>query len=521
MRLRHALLSALLLACASAWAQVPDPIRADPKDWLTYSGQYHAQRHSLLRQITAANVGRLEAKWVYHMTGQKDLEATPIVANGVMYISQYNRIDAIDARSGNVIWQFQRQPIATGPQRGTGFWNNKLFVTTSDKHLLALDARNGSVLWDVAVHDGLQLAGQAPLIVKGKLIVSGNLPHGFIQSYEADTGKYLWSWSPLPADEDPQLASWGGQKPDGAPIWVSGSYDPELNLIYYGTGQPEPQWAGEGRKGDNLYSDCIVALDPDTGKLKWWYQNTPHDTHDYDSLEMPVLVDADWKGKPRKLLLQANRNGFYYILDRTNGEFLQATQFVKQVDWLKGWEGNGHPIPDPAHDPSVLGTTTCPSTSGATNWPSPTYDPELHLFFFVAQEGCGVNLRDSARNYAGTGYLESPEAGKSWQLFTRALDAFTGKKVWDYEQVTSHHYGPGLMSTAGGVVFSPEEFGQFTALESKSGRVLWHFNTGDVITDSPISYSVDGKQYVVIISSTNVFAFGLPDIGGLADGGAR
>jgi alcohol dehydrogenase (cytochrome c) len=270
MGLRHALPSALLFSLAPVWAQVPDPIKADPRDWLTYSGQFHSQRHSQLGQITAANVGRLEAKWVYHMNGQKDLEATPIVANGVMYISQFNRIDAIDARSGNVIWQFQRQPVDTGPQRGTGFWNNKLFVTTSDQHLMALDARNGSVLWDVAVHDGLQLAGQAPLIVKGKLIVSGNQPHGFIQSYDADTGKYLWTWSPIPADDDPQLASWGGQKPDGAPIWVSGSYDPELNLIYYGTGQPEPQWAGEGRQGDNLYSDCIVALDPDTGKLKWW-----------------------------------------------------------------------------------------------------------------------------------------------------------------------------------------------------------------------------------------------------------
>jgi alcohol dehydrogenase (cytochrome c) len=521
MSLRLALLSALTLALAPVWAQVPDRTRADPGDWLTYSGQYHSQRHSPLRQITAANVGRLEAKWVYHMTGQKDLEATPIVANGVMYIAQYNRIDAIDARSGNVIWQFQRQPIATGAQRGTGFWNNKVFVTTSDRHLLALDARNGSVLWDVAVHDGLQLAGQAPLIVKGKLIVSGNQPHGFIQSYDAESGDFLWSWSPIPADDDPQRSSWGGQKPDGMPIWVSGSYDPELNLIYYGTGQPEPQWAGEGRKGDNLFSDCIVALDPDTGKLRWWYQNTPHDTHDYDSLEMPVLVDAYWKGAPRKLLLQANRNGFYYVLDRVTGEFLQATAFVKQVNWLTGWDDKGHPIPDPARDPSVLGTTTCPSTAGATNWPSPSYDPELHLFFLVAQEGCGVNLRDSARSDAGTGYLESPEAGKGWQLFTRALDALTGKTVWDYEQVASHHYGPGLMSTAGGVVFSPEEFGQFTALDSRSGRVLWHFNTGDVITASPISYRVDGRQYVAIISGTNVFAFGLPDIDGRAEGGAR
>ncbi len=511
MRLKSVFLSGLLLTGAPAAAQTPDPASADPGDWLTYSGQYHSQRHSLLKEINTANVHTLQARWVYHMTGQKDLEATPIVANGVMYISQYNRIDAIDAATGNVIWQFQRQPIAIGAQRGTGFWNNKLFVTTSDKHLVALDARNGSVLWNVAVEGGLQLAGQAPLIVKGKVIVSGNQPHGLIQAYDAETGKHLWSWSPIPADDDPALASWGGQKPDGMPIWVSGSYDPELNLIYYGTGQPEPQWAGEGRKGDNLYSDCIVALDADTGKLRWWYQNTPHDTHDYDSLEMPVLVDAPWKGKPRKLLMQANRNGYFYILDRTNGEFLQATPFVSKIDWTRGIDAKGHATPDPAHDPSVQGTTTCPSTAGATNWPSPTYDPQLKMFYVVAQEGCGVNLRDTARNYAGTGYLESPEPGKSWQLYTRALDAFTGRKVWDYEQVTSHHYGPGLMSTAGGIVFSPEEFGQFTALDSKTGQVLWHFNTGDVITASPVSYSVNGRQYVAIISSSNVFAFGLPD----------
>ncbi len=205
MGLKHMLATGLLLVPAIGWAQTPDPLKGDPKDWLTYSGGYNSHRHSDLKQITAANVSRLQAKWVYHMTGQKDLEATPIVAGGVMYVSQYNRIDALDARTGNVIWQYQRQPIATGAQRGTGFWNNKLYVTTSDKHLLALDARNGSVLWDVATHDGLQLAGQAPFIVKGKLIVSGNQPHGFIQAYDADSGKYLWSWSPIPAS---MIRSW-------------------------------------------------------------------------------------------------------------------------------------------------------------------------------------------------------------------------------------------------------------------------------------------------------------------------
>jgi len=518
-KLNHLLLSAFLLAGAAVPGLAQNNpadqalLKPDPANWPSYSGSYDSRRFSVLKQVTPANAYQLQAKWVYHMAGMKDLETVPLVMNGVMYISQFNRLDAIDARSGNLIWKYQRNPVSTAWQRGTAFYNNRLYLVTSDSHLLALDARNGAVIWDVKSDGGNVLAGGAPLIAHGKVIVSGNRPNGFIQAYDAQSGKYLWTWSPIPKQGDPALASWGGAKPEGMPIWVSGSYDPEQNLIFYGTGQPEPQWVGKQRSGDDLYSDSIVALSPDTGQMKWYFQNTPHDTHDYDSLEMPVLVDAMWQGRPRKLLLQANRNGFYYVLDRTNGEFLQATQFVKRVDWLKGWDAKGHPIPDPARDPSVKGTPTCPSTAGATNWPSPTYDPALHMFYFVAQEGCGVNLRDTARNYAGTGYLESPEEGKSWQLFTRALDAFTGKKVWDYEQVTSHHYGPGLMSTAGGVVFSPEEFGQFTALDSKTGKVLWHFNTGDVITASPISYSVDGRQYVAVVSSSNVFSFGLPDGG--------
>lgn len=524
MRLRLALLASLVLAATGPAGAAPavannpataDPLlRPDPADWLTYAGGYQAQRHTALKQITTANVRTLQAKWIYNMADQKNLQATPIVADGVMYISQYNRIDALDARSGRLLWQYQRGPVALGAQRGTGIWNNRLFATTNDKHLVALDARTGGVLWDVAVAGGLQLAGQAPLVVNGKVIVSGNRPNGFIQAYDAQSGQHLWTWSPIPAKDEPAYATWGGQEPQGAPIWVSGSYDPELNLIYYGTGQPEPQWAGEGRAGDNLYSDSVVALNPDTGKLKWHFQFTPHDTHDYDALEAPVLVDAAWKGRPRKLMLQANRNGYYYILDRTNGEFLQATKFVSRVDWALAIDAKGRATPDPSKQPTVQGVTVCPSTAGATNWPSPTYDPALKMFYVVAQEGCGLNLRDTARNYAGTGYLESPKDSESWQLYTRALDALTGNVVWDYKQVRSPHYGPGLMSTAGGVVFSPEEFGQFTALAAKTGKVLWNFNTGSVITASPISYSVDGKQYVAIASGSNILSFGLPDGGG-------
>ena len=507
-----AILAALMLAGSGiGMAQTAaDLSKISPNDWPTYAGDYTGQRHSALKQINTANVHMLSAAWAYHMLGQSQMEAVPVVSNGVMYISQFNRLDAIDARSGKLIWQYQHQPITGTAQRGTGVFGNKVFVTTADSHLVALDARTGAVLWDTKTQ--WQLAGQAPLAVRGKVIVSGNRPNGFIQAYDAQTGKFLWTWLPIPdAGDAKALATWGGQKPEGAPIWVSGTFDPEQNAIIYGTGQPEPQWAGEGRKGDNLYSDCIVAIDIDSGKLKWYFQNTPHDTHDYDSLEVPVLVDAVYKGQPRKLVLQANRNGYYYVLDRTNGNFLFATPFVSKVDWLKSMSADGRPVPDPAHDPSVLGTTTCPSTMGATNWPSPTYDPALHIFYVVTAEGCAINLRDTAKNYAGTGYMESPAPGQEWQLYTRALDAFTGKKLWDYEQVSSYHYGPGLVSSAGGVVFSAEEFGQFTALDAKSGTPLWHYNTGDVITASPITYAIDGKQYVAVASGSNIFSFALPD----------
>jgi alcohol dehydrogenase (cytochrome c) len=513
MRLRTGLLAASILVAAAAGSAAQtssDLLAHNPADWPTYAGDYTGQRHSALTQITPANARMLAAAWTYHMLGQSQLEAVPIVSNGIMYISQFNRVDAIDARTGKLVWQYQHQPISTQAQRGTGIFGNKVFVTTADGHLVALDARTGAVLWDTKTQ--WQLAGQAPLVARGKVIVSGNRPNGFIQAYDLETGKLDWTWTPIPDASDPKaLATWGGQKPEGAPIWVSGTFDPEQNLLIMGTGQPEPQWAGEGRPGDNLYSDCIVALDIMTGKLKWYFQNTPHDTHDYDSLEVPVLVDAVYKGRPRKLVLQANRNGYYYIIDRTNGKFLFGTPFVSKIDWSSGLTADGKPIPVPGHDPTVLGTTTCPSTAGATNWPSPTYDPKLHIFYVVVAEGCGINLRDTSKNYAGTGYMESPAPGKEWQLYTRALDAFTGKKLWDYEQVSSHHYGPGLVSDAAGVVFSGEEFGDFTALDGRSGKPLWHYNTGDVITASPISYSIDGKQYVAIASGSNIFSFALPD----------
>jgi len=495
----------------AAQARSPDQalINPDPKDWVTYGGTYDSHRYSPLKQVTTGNAARLQAKWVYHLDGMEELEPTPIVLNGVMYISGFNRVDALDARTGNIIWKYQRQPAVSTRQRGAAVYGDKVYLVTSDSHLVALDARTGGLRWEVKSEGGYAIAGGAPLVADGKVIVSGNRPNGFIQAFDAATGTYVWTWSVLPKPEDPLYATWGGATPAGAPIWVSGSYDPELNLIYYGTGQPNPQWTGQGRPGDNLYSDSIVAIDVKSGTLKWHFQNTPHDTHDWDSLETPVLVDATFRGQPRKLLLQANRNGFYYVLDRTNGEFLLGTPFVDQLDWATGLDAKGRPIVAPGHDPSVKGTKTCPSTMGATNWPPPAYSPDTRYFYVVAAEGCGVNVITSTATDSATAYYES--AHEPWQAYVRAIDALTGKRVWEYKAVRSNHYGPGLLATAGGIVFAPEQFGQVSVLDARTGQSLWHFNTGDVITAAPATYSVDGQQFFAIASGTNVFAFGLSE----------
>ena len=506
----------LLLFGLAARAQVTDQdlLKPDPNDWVTYSGSYNAHRHSPLKQITPQNAGRLQAKWVYQLVGQQHVQAVPIVADGVMYVAQYNRLDAIDARTGSVIWQYQREPVSTAAQRGTAVHGNKVFVTTTDSRLVALDARTGNTIWETEVAGkDYRFAGQAPLVAKGKIIMSGNQPYGFIQAFDVETGKHLWTWNAVPTSpNDPGAETWAGDswKLGGGPIWVSGSFDPDLNTIFYGTGQPGSQWAGDVREGDNLFTECVVALDVDTGKMKWYFQFTPHDVRDWDALEMPVLVDAQFRGQPRKLLVQANRNGYYYVLDRTNGQFLHGTPFVSRLTWSKGLSPEGRPILIPGTEPSVQGAKTCPSTMGATNWPSPAYSPDTGYFYFMAQEGCSINFRVSDRPGAGGGYIRSPHEGEEWRFYLRALDATTGKKIWDYQHVGSYRYGPGVLSTAGGVVFAGEHKGLFTAVDARSGKPLWHFNTGALITSAPISYGIDGQQYVAIISGATVLSFALP-----------
>ena len=510
-----ALLIAVLVPGTPSFAEGSFPAQPG-KDWPIYGGSYNNQRYSSLRQVNVANAPALQAKWVYHVNGIPGLETVPVVANGVMYVGGFNRIDALDARTGVAIWHFQRQPVNGGWQRGAAVADNKVFITTDDGHVLALDARTGAQLWESKGSPKVAFTGGAPLVADGKVIVTGNSfsatePSGFVQAYSENTGDYLWTWKSTPSAGDPAVDSWGGHAPGGGPIWLSGAYDPELKTIYYGTGQPNPQWNGKGRPGDNLYSDSIVALDVETGKLKWYFQNTPHDTHDYDSTEIIVLIDTVFQGKPRKLAAQANRNGYFYILDRTNGAFLQATKFVSRVDWGTVDPKTGKGIPDPAHEPTVKGTITCPSTMGATNWPSPAFNPVTGLFYLPATEGCGLNVLASSVPDSETSYVESPKDAEKWQLYTRALDLKTGAIKWDHAQIRSNHYGPGLLTTEGGIVFAPEQFGQISVLDARSGRSLWHFNTGDLITASPMTYGVDDRQYFAIASGTNIFAFGLPD----------
>ncbi len=496
--------------------------KAAPDTWLHYNGQYNSQRHSLLDQVNTRNAKKLAAQWIHHIPEARRLESVPIVVDGVMYVSQPNEVYALDARTGRQIWQYRHQPALTkGPNRGVAVYGHKVYVGTPDAHLVALDARTGSLLWSAKLAESSDgyWCPVAPMAINGKIII-GIAPgdhglNGFLDAYDAETGERLWRWNAIPKPGEPGNETWAGDswKTGGGDTWLTGSYDPEQNLLIWGIGNPAPDFDGDVRKGDNLYTECIVALDADTGKMKWYFQTTPWDVHDWDAVEVPVLVDAPYKGQMRKLVVQANRNGFYYVLDRTNGKFLHGTPFVKLLNWASGLTPEGRPIRVPGVIPSLKGTKTCPATAGATNWMSPAYNPGTGWFYVVAQEGCGINyksrdtFRPGGNPYMGTGYVESPE--EPWQMYVRALDLTTGKLQWEYRQISSSHYGAGLLSTAGGLIFAGDDQGTLTALDARDGKALWHFNTGQAISASPMTYMLDGKQYVTIAAGSNVVTFAL------------
>jgi alcohol dehydrogenase (cytochrome c) len=500
-----------------------DLLKPPAKNWLTYSGDFTGCRFSLLKEITPENVGQLVPQWVFHVPESKRLMVTPVVVNGVMYVTNSNEVYALDARTGRSLWQFkQAQAKKSEPNRGVAVLDHRVFFVSSDAHLIALHAKTGALLWETVYADYQKKysATLAPLAIKGKVIVGvsgGDLGvRGYLDAYDAATGAQLWRFWTVPGPGEPGSETWGGHplEHSGAGTWMTGTYDPEQNLIFWGTGNPGPDFYGDSRPGDNLYSDCVVALDANTGRLKWHFQFTPHDTHDWDAAEMPVLIDTVFQGAARKLLIQANRNGFIYVLDRTNGRLLRATPFVKKLNWARGILSDGRPDVVPDMEPTPVGRRVCPGVAGATNFFSPSFNPETGLFYVMTLEECDL-YTSSARpfnqedeDYSGTAADSIPS--EPGQFVLRAIDVQQSKIRWEIPMTGFNSAAwPGTLSTAAGLVFFADDAGYLSAADARNGTVLWHFNTGQTITASPMTYSVAGKQYVTIATATDIFSFGL------------
>jgi len=499
----------------------------EPQQWLTYSGSYNGQRFSSLDQINTKNVQQLALQWVFQTGVKGEHETTPLVIDGVMYLTApEGHAYALDLRTGRPLWHYERNmpkdlSVCCGMvNRGLAAVGDRVFLATLDAHVVALDAKTGRVRWDVASAD--YKAGYsftcAPLAIKDKVIVGvagGEYGvRGFIDAYEAETGKRAWRFYTIPGEGEPGVETWKGDswKRGGSPAWVTGSYDPELNTLYWGTGNPGPQMYGANRQGDNLYSDSLVALDPDTGKRKWHFQFTPHDTHDWDSVHVPVLIDEAIDGKPRKLVAVANRNGFFYLLDRTDGKYLFAKPYTK-VTWAKEIAADGKPVVLPNSEPTPEGVVVCPGGIGGTNWHSPSYSPQTRLMYIFSKEMCTMFMADEklepphrpGRPYIGSSFF--PPAQQRDSSAVRAIDPKTGKIQWEFKHFTGAWSG--VMSSAGGLVFTADGQGNFIALDAATGRDLWHLPLGGDIQAAAISYAVDGRQYIAITAGSAVFAFAL------------
>ena len=502
-------------------------VRPVADNWLSYNGDYTGQRFSSLDQINAKNVSQLRAQWVFHTNSSNDMEVTPVVVDGLMLVTAANDVYALDAQTGRVVWHYSR-PISEGliddasqhHNRGVGVWKSRIYSETDNAHLLCLDSRSGNLLWDVAYAEGNRNYGatSAPLVVKDKVIVgtSGGDDgvRGFVAAFDAATGKLAWKFWTIPGPGEPGSESWPGElyKRGGGTTWMPGTFDPELNTIYWGTSNPAPDFDGAVRPGDDLYTDCVLALDPDTGKLKWYFQFTPHDLFDYDATETPVLIDTTFRGAPQKLLVQANRNGFLYVLDRTNGKFLSAVPFVEKLNWASGVDAQGRPIRT-GLQPTESGARICPDFNGATNWFSPAFNPATRLFYFLAEEDCSIFSVKPQKFTEGQAYYSTGVSHSSTDEKQKILLAYDleGKQpAWRYLQTGSGQSSAGVMTTAGGLVFFGDNAQSFEAADAGTGKPLWHFNTGQTLHASPMTFAVRGKQYVAIAAGSDLFTFALP-----------
>ncbi|MGH9647689.1 MAG: pyrroloquinoline quinone-dependent dehydrogenase [Bryobacteraceae bacterium] len=511
-------------------------LKPEPQNWLSYSGGTMSQRHSALVQITPANAKDLTLKWVFQTRTLDKQENTPLVVDGVMYtIQSPNDVIALDAATGKTIWTYLHKPApgTVNPccgnlTRGVAILGDKLFLATLDSQMIAINAKTGKELWMTQIADYKQQYSMtvAPLVVKDKVItgVAGGEHgiRGFISAYDVNTGKEVWKFNTVPGPGEAGYETWLGKdgKPNdsylhgGAPIWVTGSYDPETNLPMWGTGNAGPDWDGDARLGDNLYSSSVVALDADTGKLKWHYQFSPHNEFDWDATQVPVLADVQIQGRPRKVMLWANRNGMFYVLDRTDGRFIMGKPFTK-VNWLKGFDERGRPMLDPAVKPTKEGTLVYPGNQGGTNWYNPSFSPATGLFYIPTWENSSstyVKGEQPPEFHEGQSFTGAfPRGGSTTDDVYGAIiamDPNTGDKKWSFRLGSPSPEG-GILTTASNLLFGGGSNGQFVALDARDGKLLWETNLGPSVSAGPISYQVAGKQYISVQAGTGLYTFTL------------
>ena len=499
----------IFLFSGQLFSQGLDPATiANPSadSWPTYHGDYSGRRHSKLSQITPENVGSLSLAWVFQTNHAGGISASPLLVNGVLYFTMVDNVWAVDARTGHQIWHYTYPPnqgLHIG-HRGVAAYKEWIYFTTPDDHVICLDARNGKVRWDVAIGDvnkGYWMS-MSPLIIRDHVIVgmSGDFDNlaGYIRSIDPENGQTQWQWDSTPPPGTPNTTTGGN-------TWMTGTYDPDLNLIYWGTGNPTPVLNGKPRPGDNLYTCSIVALNPDIGKLAWAFQPSPHDTHDWDAAEVPVLVDADFHGEPRKMLMQASRNGYFFVLDRTNGKSLLTVPFGP-VNWTLGVDDQGRPIPNPAKEPTPDGRLIAPDEGGMTNFRSPSFDSKNGLFIVSARESYSIYFSkgaDGAYGWAGADY------GVWGKGVIKAIDYQTGKVRWRHD--IGDGAAGGVLTTDTGLTFTGDFSGNVLALDSSTGKTLWHVGTGSLIQSSPTAYELDHQQYVLTSAGPTVFVWKLPD----------
>jgi alcohol dehydrogenase (cytochrome c) len=496
-------------------------------DWPTYNGGPGGNRHTTLTQIDKTTVARLAPQWLFSVPDAGVLQVTPVVVGGIMYVTAPNQCFALDAGTGRPIWHYKR-PLTKGlsggnANRGAGVAGDRVFMETDHAHIIALNRFTGELLWDTELADWRNnyAASSAPLPA-GNLVISGvsggeHGANGFVAAHDQETGQEVWRFWTVPRPGEPGSETWQGKDiaHGGAPTWFTGSYDPALDLVYWPTGNPSKEYNGDDRKGDNLYANSIVALDRRTGKRVWHYQFTPHDVWDWDATETSVLADHEWQGAPRKLMLHANRNGFFYVFDRRDGALLLAKPFVRNLTWASGIGTDGRPVKLPHQEPSVAGTKVCPSQDGATNWYSPSFNPDTGLYYVQTFEKCSIYFKsdqgdwEKGRDYLGGTQRTVPDPEPRRLL--RAIDIRTGTIAWEMAQPGPALSWGGTLTTATGLVFVAEEGGALMAVDAVSGTPLWSFETNQTWRASPMTYMFDGKQYVAVAAGPNIIALAIVD----------